>query len=97
MYRIIQAEIQVEKTGEEIQSILKTLPKLKPFDTLDVESEKKRISELFTKEKAFFIMDYFSRKGAISHMDRGAAVLGVLPQKESIDKTQKAPKNQRFR
>ena len=72
-------ESDFKKAGEEIQSILKTLPKLKPFDTLDVESEKKRISELFTKENAVSITDYFSRKGAISHMDKGAAILGVLP------------------
>lgn len=72
-------ESDFEKAGEEIQSILKTLPKLKPFDTLDVESEKKHISELFTKENAVSITDYFSRKGAISHMDKGAAILGVLP------------------
>lgn len=72
-------ESDFEKAGEEIQSILKTLPKLKPFDTLEVESEKKRISELFTEENAVFIMDYFSRKGTISHMDKGASVLGVLP------------------
>ena len=37
-------ESDFEKAGEETQGILKTLPKLKPFDTLDVESEKKRIS-----------------------------------------------------
>ena len=72
-------ESDFEKAGEETQSILKTLPKLKPFDTLNVESEKKRISELFTKENAVSITDYFSRKGAISHMDKGAAILGVLP------------------
>ena len=72
-------ESDFEKAGEEIQSILKTLPKLKPFDTLDVESEKKRVSELFTEENAVSIMDYFSRKGAISHIDKGAAILGVLP------------------
>lgn len=72
-------ETDFEKAGEEIQSILKTLPKLKPFDTLDVESEKKRISELFTKENAVFIMEYISRKGAISKMDEGAIVLNILP------------------
>ena len=72
-------ESDFEKAGEEIQSILNTLPKLKPFDTLDVESAKKRISELFTKENAVSISDYFSRKGAISHIDKGAAILGVLP------------------
>ena len=72
-------ESDFEKAGEEIQSILKTLPKLKPFDTLDVESEKKRISELFTKENAVFIMEYISRKGAISKMDEGAIVLNILP------------------
>lgn len=72
-------ETDFEKAGEEIQSILKSLPKLKPFDTLDVESEKKRISELFTKENAVFIMEYISRKGAISKMDEGAIVLNILP------------------
>lgn len=72
-------ETDFEKAGEEIQSIMKTLPKLKPFDTLDVESEKKRISELFTKENAVFIMEYISRKGAISKMDEGAIVLNILP------------------
>ena len=72
-------ETDFEKAGEEIQSILKTLPKLKPFDTLDVESEKKRIFELFTKENAVSITDYISRKGAISKMDEGAIVLNILP------------------
>ena len=72
-------ETDFEKAGEEIQSILKTLPKLKPFDTLEIESEKKRISELFTKENAVFIMEYISRKGAISKMDEGAIVLNILP------------------
>lgn len=72
-------ESDFEKAGEEIQSILNTLPKLKPFDILDIESEKKRISELFTKENAAYITDCFSRKGAISKMDKGAAILGVLP------------------
>ena len=72
-------ESDFEKAGEEIQSVLNTLPKLKPFDTLDVESEKKRISEFFTEENAVSIMDYFSRKDAISHIDKGATILAVLP------------------
>lgn len=48
---------------EEIQNILLTLPKLKPFDTLDTVSEKQRISEMFTEENAELLSDYFIRRG----------------------------------
>ena len=34
------------KAGEEILTILKTLPKLKPFSSLDIAAEKQRISRI---------------------------------------------------
>ena len=58
--------------GEEIQNILLTLPKLKPFDTLDTVSEKQRISEMFTEENAELLSDYFIRRGKAAQTDGGA-------------------------
>lgn len=46
------SSVDFVNAGEEIQNILLTLPKLKPFDTLDTVSEKQRISEMFTEENA---------------------------------------------
>ena len=36
------------KAGKEILTILQTLPKLKPFSSLDIAAEKQRIAELVT-------------------------------------------------
>ena len=45
------------KAGKEILTILKTLPKLKPFSSLDIAAEKQRILELFTQENAAVMQD----------------------------------------
>ncbi len=57
------SSVDFVNAGEEIQNILLTLPKLKPFDTLDPVSEKQRISEMFTEENAELLSDYFIRRG----------------------------------
>lgn len=67
------------KAGKEILTILQTLPKLKPFSSLDIAAEKQRISELFTQENAAAIQDYFRRRAAVAQWDQGSIVLGVLP------------------
>lgn len=67
------------KAREEILTILKTLPKLKPFSSLDIAAEKQRISELFTQENAAAIQDYFRRRAAVAQWDQEAISLGVLP------------------
>ena len=67
------------KAGEEILTILKTLPKLKPFSSLDISIEKQRISELFAQENAAAIQDYFCRRVAVAQQDQGAISLGILP------------------
>lgn len=67
------------KAGEEILTILRTLPKLKPFSSLDIAAEKQRISELLTQENAAAVQDYFRRRAAVAQRDQGSIVLGVLP------------------
>ena len=59
------------KAGEEILAILKTLPKLKPFSSLDIAAEKQRITELFTQENAAAIQDYFCRRSTVAQQDQG--------------------------
>lgn len=39
--------------GEEILHILDTLPKLKPFDTLDIEEERKRVCKMLVRSACF--------------------------------------------
>lgn len=61
------------KAGEEILTILQTLPKLKPFSSLDVAAEKRQIAGLFTENNAAAISDYLRRRAAVSRFD------GVFP------------------
>ena len=73
------SSVDFVNAGEEIKNILLTLPKLKPFDTLDTVSEKQRISEMFTEENAELLPDYFIRRGKAAQTDGGARALGILP------------------
>lgn len=65
--------------GEEIQHILDTLPKLKPFDTLDIEAERKRASDLFTESVAESIIVFFSIRAEISERDKGQILFDIFP------------------
>lgn len=67
------------KAGEEIWLILKTLPKLKPFSSLDIATEKQRIAALFTAENAAAIQYYFRRRAAVAQQDQDVIYLGILP------------------
>ena len=67
------------KAGEEILTILQTLPRLKPFSSLDIASEKQRIAELFTESNAAAISDYLRRRAAVAKMDEGSIGLGIFP------------------
>ena len=67
------------KAGKEILTILQTLPKLKPFTSLDIAAEKQRIAELFTESNAAGILDYLRRKATVAKMDEGSVTLGVFP------------------
>ena len=57
------------KAGKEILTILQTLPKLKPFSSLDIAAEKQRIAELFTEGNASALSDYLRRRAAIAQFD----------------------------
>ena len=65
------------KAGWEYQQILKTLPALKPFDLLDLESERRRLQEIFTEENANLIQEYLRAVGQNANAEMG--ILGVLP------------------
>ena len=67
------------KASWEIQQILLTLPKLQPFDKLDIESDCIRISELFTEDNADFIRDYFYQNSKILTMGVNESALDILP------------------
>ncbi len=70
----------LEKVGKDILHILDALPKLKPFDRLDIEGERQLISETFTEENGDFIVEYFRRKSFILAMDDGAIVNDLPPE-----------------
>lgn len=72
-------ETDFTKAGKEILTILQTLPKLKPFSSLDIAAEKQRIAELFTESNAAAILDYLCRRVAVAKMGKGSASLGVFP------------------
>ena len=60
------------KTGRNTLEIMKALPSLLPFNTLDADAIRAHISELFTEEKGERICEYF----------RGSAAVGLLGQDE---------------
>lgn len=67
------------KAGKEILYILDVLPNFSPFKYLDIEYEKKYVSEIFTKENADFILSYFKQRAKVSMQDEGAMALSILP------------------
>ena len=67
------------KAGEEIQMMIKTISKIKPFNTCDINTENDRIAYLFTKANADLIVDYFRRKAKVQSIDPAQAVLDILP------------------
>lgn len=67
------------KAGEEMQMMLKTISKIKPFNTCDINAENDRIAYLFTKANADLIVDYFRRKARVQSIDPAQAVLDILP------------------
>ena len=67
------------KAGWEYQQILKTLPALKPFDLLDLQSEQQRLQELFTEGHANLVQEYLRAIGGNANADEECQILGVLP------------------
>lgn len=67
------------KAGEEIQHILKTLPKLQPFTMLPIDDERNRTAELFSEENRKQISEYFHRRAKVELTDDNEAALNLLP------------------
>lgn len=65
--------------GQEILYILDTLPKLKPFNTLNITAERKRVTALFTESTAQSILDFFSIRSEISNRDEGQIIFNIFP------------------
>ena len=61
---------ELEKTGENLLELIKTLPSLRPFDTIDVPALKERIETLFTKAAGERICEYFQMRSKISGLEQ---------------------------
>ena len=72
-------EAELLAAGTEIEYILDTLPTLKPFNALDIPGERNRISELFSKENAKLIVDFFNRRAAVESKEQTELDLDLLP------------------
>lgn len=77
-------ERDLQKAGEEILYILKFLPNIQPFQTLDIREERSRIQELFTEENAYSLMDHFRIRGEVARMDAAQVIYDIMP--KSYDK-----------
>ena len=73
------ADGDLEKAGQEYLYILDTLPTLHPFELTDVESERKRIRELFTEETEETILCSFKAMGLNASSEEGIRSLDVVP------------------
>lgn len=67
------------RAGNEIQHIFDALPRLKPFDMLDIEAERNRVQKLFSEDNANRLIDYFHRKAAVMAMDDIQAMGHTMP------------------
>ena len=66
-----------EKTGRNTLESTKALPRLQPFDMLDMERMRNDISMLFRQENGEQICEYFRRRGAISMLDQDEVAVGT--------------------
>ena len=76
---------EYEKTGRNMVEIMKTLPEISPFDTLDAEVFRDHISALFTEANGERICAYFRNRAEIGVMGQDEIAIGTQDQK--IDKT----------
>lgn len=67
---------EFEKTGENLLELIKTLPSLRPFDTIDVPALKQRIETLFTKETGERICKYFQMRSKVSGLEQNYVATG---------------------
>ena len=57
---------------------LKGLPKITPFDRIDVEALQQEVSELFTEESGMEICAYFRYRGKIAEIEEDEVIVGTV-------------------
>ena len=67
------------KAGERMVNIFTSLPWLKPFDMLGIDTERNRVAELFSEENGNILSEYFFRRAKIGEMDSMQAMFHHLP------------------
>ena len=67
------------KAGERMVNIFTSLPWLKPFDMLGIDTERNRVAELFSEENGNILSEYFFRRAKIGEMDSTQAMFHRLP------------------
>ncbi len=77
---------------EEIQHILVALPDLKPFDKLDIDAERNRMYELFSRDNFNRITDYFRSRSAVGNAVQDELELDILPHEYDKEIFQNATK-----
>ena len=65
------------KTGANILEALKALPKLRPFDGLNIEEISNAVTTLFTEEIGRKICEYFSKKAKLSLLPQDEIAAGT--------------------
>ena len=68
-----------EKAGWEIQQILNTLPRLRPFCYLDIAAEREWVKRIFTENVADCLVRYFHMKSKVLAMDEDHMMMDALP------------------
>ena len=66
------------KTGANTLEALKALPKLRPFDGLNIEEIRNAVSTLFTEETGQKICEYFAYKAKLSLLPQNEIALGTV-------------------
>ena len=76
--------------GKDILNIFTALPWLRPFNLLDVNSERERVAQLFTEENCDTIIEYFQRRSKVMAMDLAQTMYNITPREFDEDFFKKA-------
>ena len=68
--------------GEAIRKMLDVLPRFKPFDTMDLVSERERVFELFMGENADWIEDTYQYRAKVAALDCKSKFYQHLPESD---------------
>ena len=72
------------KTGANILEALKALPKLRPFDGLNIEEIQNTVTTLFTEETGKKICEYFANKAKLSLLTQDDIAAGTADRMKNV-------------